>query len=132
VLRCFKICNNILHLNYKKEWIYTRFRHQKQNSLILYSFVYVITDIMDKENMYEYIYINIYIYVDGFGGLVISILATVTRVRGFKPGPKPLDFSGIRKILRMPSSGGAVKLYIPCPSFQNLGLMVLQHSKPMS
>jgi hypothetical protein len=39
---------------------------------------------------------------DGFGGLVVSILATGTR-------PKPLDFSGIQKILSMPSFGGEVK-----------------------
>ena len=44
---------------------------------------------------------------DGFCGLVVSILATGTRVRGFKP--KPLDFSGVRKILSMPSFGGEVK-----------------------
>ena len=42
---------------------------------------------------------------DGFGCLVVSILATGTRVRGFKP----LDFSGVRKILSMPSFGGEVK-----------------------
>jgi hypothetical protein len=43
---------------------------------------------------------------DGFGGLVVSILATGTPVRGFKPD---LDFSGIRKILSVPSFGGEVK-----------------------
>ena len=32
-------------------------------------------------------------------------------------GPKPLDFSGVRKILRMPSFGGEVKESVPCPSF---------------
>jgi hypothetical protein len=39
---------------------------------------------------------------DGFDGLVVSILATGTRVRG-------LDFSGIQKILSMPSFGREVK-----------------------
>jgi hypothetical protein len=34
-----------------------------------------------------------------------------------KTRPKPLDFSGIRKIHSMPSFGGEVKLYVPCPSF---------------
>jgi hypothetical protein len=37
---------------------------------------------------------------DGFGGLVVSILATGTRVRGFKPG---------RKILSVPSCGEEAK-----------------------
>ena len=31
--------------------------------------------------------------------------------------PKPLDFSGVRKILSMPSFGGEVKESVPCPSF---------------
>ena len=31
--------------------------------------------------------------------------------------PKSLDFSGISKILRMPSVGGEVKESVPCPSF---------------
>jgi hypothetical protein len=57
------------------------------------------------------------LYIEGFGGLVVSILATGTRVRGFKPGPKPLDFSGIRKTHSRPSFGGEVKQYVPCPSF---------------
>jgi len=44
---------------------------------------------------------------DGFGGLVVSMLVSGTRVRGFKPW----------KILRMPSFGGEVKESVPCPSF---------------
>jgi hypothetical protein len=32
------------------------------------------------------------ISVDGFGDLVVSMLTSGTRVRGFNPGPKPLDF----------------------------------------
>ena len=31
--------------------------------------------------------------------------------------PKPLDFSGVRKILSIPSFGGEVKESLPCPSF---------------
>jgi len=31
--------------------------------------------------------------------------------------PKPLDFSGVRKILSMPSFGEEVKEYVLCPSF---------------
>jgi hypothetical protein len=56
-------------------------------------------------------YIYIYIYpkltlsfgiphtpaTNGFGGLVVSILATGTRVRGFKPGRSHWIFSGIQK-----------------------------------
>jgi hypothetical protein len=52
-----------------------------------------------------------------FGGLVVSMLASGTRVRGFKPLPKSLDFSGNGKILSMPSFGGEVKESVPCPSF---------------
>ena len=42
-----------------------------------------------------------------------SVLAFVTQVRGFKPGPKPSDFSG-EKILSAPSFGGEVKPSVPC------------------
>jgi hypothetical protein len=38
--------------------------------------------------------------LDGFGGLVVSMLASGTRVRGFKPG-------------RRPSFGGEVKESVP-------------------
>ena len=44
----------------------------------------------------------------GFGGLVVSMLASGTRVRGFEPG---------RIILSMPSFGGEVKESVPCASF---------------
>jgi hypothetical protein len=47
------------------------------------------------------------VVVDGFGGLVVRMLASGSRVRGFKPF-KPLDFSHV-KILSMPSFGGEVK-----------------------
>jgi hypothetical protein len=52
----------------------------------------------------------------GFGGLVVSMLASGTQVRGFKPWPKPSDFSG-EKILSMSSFGGEVKPSVPCLSF---------------
>ena len=58
----------------------------------------------------------LYIYVDDFGGLVVSMLASGTLVCGFKPGRSTLNFSDV-KILSMPSSGGEVKESVPCPSF---------------
>jgi hypothetical protein len=48
--------------------------------------------------------------------LVDSMLASGTQVRGFKPGRSRWIFTDI-KILIMPSSGGELKEYIPCPSF---------------
>ena len=52
-----------------------------------------------------------------FGGLVVSILATGTPSSRVQTRPKPLDFSGVWKILSMPSFGGEVKESVPCPSF---------------
>jgi hypothetical protein len=49
----------------------------------------------------------------GFGGLVVSMLASGTQVRGFKPGR---IFSGV-KILSMPSFGREVKPFAPCRRF---------------
>jgi hypothetical protein len=49
------------------------------------------------------------VHPDGFGGLVVSILATGTRVRGFKPGRSRWIFRASEKILSMPSFGGEVK-----------------------
>jgi hypothetical protein len=46
--------------------------------------------------------------VDGFGGLVVSMLAFGSRVRGFKPGRSPWILLYI-KILSMSSFGGEVK-----------------------
>jgi hypothetical protein len=46
----------------------------------------------------------------GFGGLVVSVLASGTRVRGFKPGRS-------EKILSTPSFGGEVNPSVPCRSF---------------
>ena len=53
---------------------------------------------------------------DGFGGLVVSMLASGTQVRGLKPGRSRWIFTGV-KILSRPSSGGEVKESVPCPSF---------------
>jgi hypothetical protein len=44
----------------------------------------------------------------GFSGLVVSMLASGTQVRGFKPS---------EKILSMPSFGGVVKPSVPCRRF---------------
>ena len=55
-------------------------------------------------------------WTDGFGGLVVSMLASGTQVYGFKPGRSHWIFTGV-KILSMPSSGGEVKESVPCPSF---------------
>ena len=46
-----------------------------------------------------YTYIHTYIY-DGFGGLVVSMLASGTQVREFKPGRSRWIFTGV-KILSM-------------------------------
>ena len=54
--------------------------------------------------------------LDGFGGLVVSVLASGNQVRGFKPGRSRWIFTGL-KIPSMPSSGGEVKESVPCPSF---------------
>jgi len=55
--------------------------------------------------------------LDGFGGLVVSMLASGTHVRRFKPGRSRRIFQGIWKILHMPSFGGEVKESVACPSF---------------
>jgi hypothetical protein len=46
--------------------------------------------------------------MDGFGGLVVSMLASSFRVRGFKSGQSRWIFLYI-KILSMPFFGGEVK-----------------------
>jgi hypothetical protein len=46
---------------------------------------------------------------DGFGGLVVSMLASGSRVRGFEPDRSRWIFSDVKKILSMPSFGGEVK-----------------------
>ena len=55
-------------------------------------------------------------YIDGFGGLMVIMLASGTQVCGFKPGRSRWIFTSV-KILSMPSSGGEVKESVPCPSF---------------
>jgi hypothetical protein len=54
--------------------------------------------------------------IDGFGGLVVSMLASGTQGRGFKPCRTRWIFTGV-KILSMPSSGGEVQESLPCPNF---------------
>ena len=51
-------------------------------------------------------------FIDGFGGLVDSMLASGTQVCGFKPGRSRWIFTGV-KIPSMPSSGGEVKEFVP-------------------
>jgi hypothetical protein len=46
---------------------------------------------------------------DGFGGLVVSMLASGSRVRGFDPDRSRWIFFRCEKILSMPSFGGEVK-----------------------
>ena len=52
---------------------------------------------------------------DGFGGLVVSMLASGTQVCEFKPGRSRWIFLGV-KILSMPSFGGEVKESVQCSS----------------
>jgi hypothetical protein len=56
------------------------------------------------------------ILTESFGGLVVSVLASGTQDRGFKPGRSRWIFTDV-KILSMPSSGGQVKESVPCLSF---------------
>jgi hypothetical protein len=60
---------------------------------------------------------NVKLYLHGFGGLVVSMLASGTRVCGFKPGRSRWIFSVHEKILSMPSFGREVKESVPCPNF---------------
>jgi hypothetical protein len=46
-------------------------------------------------------------------GLVVSMLATVPKVRGFKPGRRRWFLRAIN-IRSMPSCGGKIKLSAPC------------------
>jgi hypothetical protein len=54
--------------------------------------------------------------LDGFGGLVVRMLVSGSRVRGFKPGRSRWIFLYI-KFLSIPSFGGQVKESVPCPNF---------------
>ena len=60
-----------------------------------------------------------YVTLDGFGGLVVSMLASGTQVCGFKPGQSRWIFTGV-KILSMPSSGGEVKDLSHVPALQHV------------
>jgi hypothetical protein len=52
----------------------------------------------------------------GFSGLVVSLLASGTQVRGFKTGWNRRIFRA-KKILSMPSFEGEVKPSVPCRTF---------------
>jgi hypothetical protein len=54
--------------------------------------------------------------VVALGGLVVSVLATGPKVRGFKPGRGRWIFKG-DKIRSTPSFGGEVKPSVPCRRF---------------
>jgi hypothetical protein len=70
--------------------------------------LFLLSSVLDTISAFPQLFFSTFI-LDGFGGLVVSILATGTRVRGFKPSPEAVGFSGIRKILSIPSFGGEVK-----------------------
>jgi hypothetical protein len=55
-------------------------------------------------------------WVSGFGGLVVSMLASGTQDRGFAPDRSGRIFPA-GKIHSMPSFVGEVKQSVPCPSF---------------
>jgi hypothetical protein len=55
-------------------------------------------------------------FLNGFGGLGVSVLAFGTQARGFKHGRSHRIFKG-EKILSTPSFGGEVKLSVPCRRF---------------
>jgi hypothetical protein len=73
--------------------------------------------IHSEKNCKHFFWFLLSVLFSGFGGLVVSMLASGTRVRGFDLRPKSLDFSGNWKIHSMPSFGGEVKESVPCPSF---------------
>jgi hypothetical protein len=52
----------------------------------------------------------------GFGGLVVSMLASGTQDRGYEPGRSRRIFQG-KKIHSVPSFGGEVKPSVPCRRF---------------
>jgi hypothetical protein len=56
------------------------------------------------------------LFAGGFGGLGVSVLASGTQVRGFKPGRSRRIFKG-GKILTPPSFGREVKPSVPCRRF---------------
>jgi hypothetical protein len=56
------------------------------------------------------------VWLSGFGGLGVSVLAFGTQVCGFKPGRSRRIFKG-EKILSTPPFGGEVKPSAPCRRF---------------
>jgi hypothetical protein len=58
---------------------------------------------------------------DGLGGLVVSMLASGSRVRGFKPGRSRWIFTSV-KILSMPSFGAPTKQELGWASEEDLSL----------
>jgi hypothetical protein len=55
-------------------------------------------------------------YRSGFSGLGVSVLASGTQVRGFKPGRSRRNYKG-GKILNTPSFGREVEPWVPCRRF---------------
>jgi len=50
-------------------------------------------------------FINVTLEECGFGGLEVSVLASDTRVRGFKPGRSRRIFRAKKSAARLPSEG---------------------------
>jgi len=68
------------------------------------------------QNAHGEIYREVTPQISGFSGLVFSMLASGTQIRGFKTRLKRSDFSG-EKIVSMPSFGGKVKPSVPFRRF---------------
>jgi hypothetical protein len=66
-----------------------------------------------KERVWPYLYS---LLGSGFGGLVVSLLASGTQDHGFEPGRSRRIFQG-EKIYSMPSFGREVKPSVPCRRF---------------
>jgi hypothetical protein len=101
--------------NMPQEQLYTVMGHRSSPSSILTNLMFCWPCIV----IYQYNTTNKMHYlpsVNGFGGLVVSVLASGSRVRGFKPGRSRWIFTSV-KILSMPSFRGEVKVSVPCPSF---------------
>jgi hypothetical protein len=64
--------------------------------------------LINKTNQTEHLHNTVKLFSDGFCGPVVCMLASGSRVRGFKPGRSCWIFLYI-KILIMPSFGGEVK-----------------------
>ena len=78
--------------------------------------VSVTVPVTTKDMISKKFLVLIFVIYDGFGGLVVSMLASGTQVCGFKPDRNRWIFRDV-KILSMPSSGGEVKESVPYPSF---------------